>query len=550
MALIMRQEREIAFTRSDIGQIFSFIGAFGVLLGVVAFLWEGEMNLFANIGIVVGIVGLGGWLLIAPRDFIDFFTGRRMRQSTLSVFSTVLFIGIVVLIYIYVERSVITLDMTERGSYTLSSTTKRVLTALNRNLRITAFYSPVNIGLRDLDDQFFRQYEVESGGKITRAYIDPIAQPGIAALFNAQDTDVFLSYVLEDGTVDYNSVMLVPMGERQERDMTNAINRLLNTGNFLVLYDLGFGGRSPNDVSANGMSLSGQLLQFEGYNTQVVDLQTDILANNIPIPDTVNVIILARPLTRLTGEAIALIDDYLKRGGGLLLLGDVSGGEERLLSEDDPFNEYLWQNWGIRLLDSVAVDFAVSGDTPLDVISYQIFDSPISTDIDPSTDINSRTQFRIARPIEVSENPPVNNGRVIMTSPQSYAETNISQVLLDNAYQYDEEVDTQGEMTLVAWAADGEEGGRIVLIGDSDFATDGQIASPIGNGILLTNAVRWLTGYSDTVTFSPEQTAVGLPTIFVDPNTQLNQIALFTLFIMPGALIALGGFIYVRRSRR
>ncbi len=546
----MKREREMLLTRADIGQILSFIGAFGLLLAVIAALWEGQMNLFAWVGIGLGIIGLGGWLLIAPSDFIGFFTGKRIRQSTLAVFSTALFIGIVVLVYIYVERAVITMDMTARGTYTLTSTTLRVLRDLNRDIRITAFYSPANIGLRELDDQFFRQYEVESNGRITRAYIDPIAQPGIAALFNAEDGDVFISYLQDDGTVDFESVIYVPMGERQERDMTNAINRLLTQGNFTVLYDIGFGGRSPNDVSANGMSLSGQLLRFEGYNIELVDLQNDILANNIPIPDTVDVIILARPLTRLSGEAIALLDDYLKRGGGLLILGDVSGGEERVLSEDDPFNQYLWQNWGIALLDAVAVDYAVSGDTPLDVVSYQIFDSPISADIDPSADIESRTQFRIARPIAVDDDPPVNNGRVIATSPQSYAETNIAQVLLNNAYQYDEGEDVQGQMTLVAWAADGEEGGRIVLIGDSDFATDGQISAPAGNGILLVNAVKWLIGYQDNVTFGFEATSAGLPTIFVDVNTQLNQIALLTLFIMPTFLIGLGGFIYFRRSRR
>lgn len=546
----MRREREVIFTRADIGQILSFIGAFGILLAVIALLWEGQMTVFAWFGVGLGIIGLGGWLLIAPRDFIDFFTGKRIRQSTMAVFSTVLFIGIVVLIYIYVERAVITMDMTVRGSYTLSATTLRVLRDLNRDIRITAFYSPSNIGLRELDDQFFRQYEIESGGKITRAYIDPIAQPGIAALFNAEDGDVFISYLLEDGTVDFNSVVYVPMGERQERDMTNAINRLLTQGNYTVLYDIGFGGRSPNDVSANGMSLSGQLLRFEGYDVQLVDIQNDLIANNIAIPDNANVIIMARPLRRLSGEAIALLDDYLKRGGGLLLLADVAGGEERVLTEDDPFNQYLWNNWGLALLDAVAVDYAVSGDTPLDVISYQIFDSPISSDIDPATDINSRTQFRIARPIAVDDEPPVNNGRVIATSPQSYAETNIAQVLLNNAYQYDEGEDFQGQMTIVAWAADGEDGGRVVVIGDSDFATDGQIATPAGNGILLVNAVKWLTGYQDTVSFGFSATSAGLPTIFVDVNTQLNQIALLTLFIMPGALIGIGGFIYFRRSRR
>lgn len=546
----MRRERDIALTRGDIGQILSFIGAFGILFAVIALLWEGQMNTFAWFGLGVGALGLGGWLILAPRDFLDFFTGRRIRQSTLAVFSTAIFIGIVVLIYIYVERSVITLDMTQSATYTLSPTTKRVLENLNREIRITAFYSPSNIALRELDDQFFRQYEVESGGKITRSYIDPITQPGVATLFNAEDGDVFISYVLDDGTIDFDTAMIVPMGEKQERDMTSAINRLLNTGNFTVLYNIGFGERSPNDVSTNGMSLSGQLLRFEGYNTEIVDLQNDLVANNVPIPDSVDVIVLSRPLERVSGEVIALLDDYLRRGGGLLILGDVAGGEERVLSEDDPFNQYLWTNWGIRFDDAVAVDFTVSGDTPLDVVSYQIFDSPISTDIDPSTDINSRTQFRIARPIVISDDPPVNNGRVIMTSPDSYAETDIAQVLLSNAYQYDEGVDAQGAMTLVGWAADGEEGGRIVLIGDSDFATDGQIATPAGNGILLVNAVRWLVGYEDSVTFGFESTTTGLPAIFVDVNTQLNQIALVTLFIMPGVLMLIGGFIYFRRSRR
>jgi ATP-binding cassette subfamily F protein 3 len=62
------------------------------------------------------------------------------------------------------------------------------------------------------------------------------------------------------------------------------------------------------------------------------------------------------------------------------------------------------------MLDAVVVDPDASYATPLDIASAAVYDSPITANINV-TDA-SYTEFRTARAIEVSDTPPVNNGRL------------------------------------------------------------------------------------------------------------------------------------------
>jgi len=542
------QNDSIVITRTHISQWTSAIGGLGLLVGIIGFIWQGGLSPFVIGALVIGVAGIGLWALMTPDEFRSFISGRQVRYSTTAVFATLLLTGIVAMTYVVLGRAVLTLDMTEGQRFTLSEESLAVLDRVNRPIRITGFYSSQAIQLRELDDQFFRLYSAATNDLISREYIDPNERPAIAQQFNAaNEGDVYISYLTADGKVDFNTVARVPRSGGQERDMSEAIARLLISGTLKVYFETSHGERDPLDGAQQGLSGIHNGVQESGLVTAELKL-AELAATGGTMPTDASTIILARPTTDLSEAEIALIDGYLKEGGSLFIMADALFNEDAFLKEDGAFNQYLWQNWGIKALDAVVVDPASSGQTPLDVISAAIFpDNAIAARIDQES---APTLFSIARAVEVSQTPPPNtpNGRVIMSSEQSYGETNFQALSETDTYQFDNGQDIPGPLTTIAYAYNSQTSAKILLVGDSDFATNGLILSG-GNSLLFTDGLSWLTGFGERINFAPQAYSTGLPFVFVS-GQQLDLIAFITVILMPGIVLVAGLAVWMRRARQ
>ncbi|MEQ8677609.1 MAG: Gldg family protein [Aggregatilineales bacterium] len=535
----------IIITRGLVGQIASFFAATGLLAIVIAFLWRNTVDNYVLAAGGVALAGILVWAIATPDEFKNFITGRQVRYGTSAILSTVLLLGIVVMIYIFLERAVITVDMTQSETFTLDRATLEVLEGVRRPIQITGFYSPRKVSQREVDDQFLRLYETATDGLITRNYIDPEEEPAFAQTLRAEDGNLFISYLNEDGNIDFNSLAFIPQTGTQERDITQAISRLLISGTITVYFDLSLGELDPLDNTGTGLSNLNALLQENGLLTQPLNLQ-GLGETSGEIPLDANVIIMARPRIEPSEATIELLRDYLDRGGSLFILADT---QSEFMTGESRFNQFMWDNYGLRMLDAVVVDPASSGATDLDIISFTIFDSQISAGLDPE-DPDSNTQFRIARPVEVNDDPPVPNGRIIMSSEVSYAEFNLVDLFQNNEYSADVGEDLPGPFTTVAFADNrANSGGRIILIGDADFITNGQISSPFGNAYLFTDGLGWLTDFNEQVTFEPSARITNIPTLFISAQ-ELDQIAFVTVVLMPGIVLLFGFAVWFRRSRR
>lgn len=541
---------QIRVSRADMGQFLSILFALFAFLSILAYFYEGTLRAYN--AVMIGVAGLllVLWIVVSPKGFVGFITGRQIRYGTSAVISSLLVLSILSMFYIYVERQVIAYDLTATGSFTLGNTTRQIIQRIPVGMRIIGFYSPENIAIRELDDQYWRQYEIISEGRIQRMYIDPVEQPAIAETYNAIDGDVFIALVDEAGEIIPSTVSYVPMEGKHERDMSYAINRLLQQGNFAAFFDVSHGERSLRDTTGNGISIAGELLGMNGWRVVEFELK-DLAENNQTIPEEADVVILSRPREAFTQPIIDLIDDYLARGGSLLILSDPVLANDGFLLEDSEFNQYLWNNWGIRALDAVVVEEfnMLNMPTPLDATSFQIFDSPITAGVNIEDDPNSMTQFRIARAIDVSDTPPVSNGRAVQSSPYSYGEVNLPALGLNDEYNYDEDEDILGPLTLVGFAINADTDGRIVLIGDSDFMSDGYISTPQGNAYLMIGALNWLTKFEESITFGYSPSALGQPMVFISP-AQLDQVTFFVIFLVPSMVLIAGVGTWLYRSRR
>jgi hypothetical protein len=542
----MRSET-ITITRNQVGQWLSYIGGIGLVIGLIGLIWQTGFTPFIIGTLAVGIIGIAGWALLAPADFRAFFAGRQTRFGTAAVFGTLLIIGIVVLSYVLLQRQTITIDMTQSGRYTISPETRRILTRIARPIRITGFYSSSMLPQRDIDDQFYRQYEIESNGLLTREYVNPDEQPAIAQRFGMEfDGQVFVAFLNEDGTVDFDTVSRVPRSNTQEADMTAAILRLLVTGSFTVYFETSKGELDPLDNCQQCLSGATNGIRESGLVPLPLSI-AEIAASGQEIPPVGSTIVLARPTTDLTQAEIAAIDRYLQQGGSLFIMADVLYNEDGFLREEGLFNQYLWTNFGIRALDAVAVDPASSSETPLDVVSFAVFENNSITQ--RMNEQNLPSVFRLSRVVEANVTPPMDTttGAAIMSSPDGFGERNLEALSQTNTYGLDAEQDIAGPVATVVWSNNTRTGARIVLIGDADFATNGFVGSG-GNALLFTDIISWLTRFSESVSFAPQIYQTGLPVMFIS-GQELDLIAFLTTFLLPGIVLGIGVIIWFRRAR-
>lgn len=544
------QSRSIVITRQHVGRFASFVGVAALIFGVIAFIWQGAVTPSVGITLAVAIVGIALWALMTPRDFGNFVSGKKTQRGTVAVFSTLLLLGITALVYLMLQRAAVTLDMTQAQAFTLSSESQVVLRRVARPMRITGFYTSEALPNQEIDDQFFRLYEADTNGLITREYINPDEQPALAQRYGVTENgQIFLSYVNADGTTDFNSVARVPRsGYSQERDMTQAVARLLVAGTLTVYFDAGLGEREIADDTQEGISGINNGVRESGLITYTLDIPT-LARENGNIPADAAAVVLARPTVDLNDTEIGVLQRYLDRGGSLLILTDVLFNADAFLKQDGAFNTYLWENFGLRALDAAVVDPLVSRQTALEIMSaYTFADTDIGARLDPA---QNPTVFRLARPVQVnidSAPPNIANGQVILSSEQSFGETNLTTLGQTNTYQYDADVDLPGPLSTVAWATNLTNEAKIVLIGDSDFVTNGLVMTG-GNGVLFTDSMTWLTGMNESISFAPQMFGVNLPLIFVSPQT-LNGITFLTIILLPGAVLVAGIAIWMRRARR
>ena len=86
----------IVIGRERVAQIASFIGIAALIVGVIGFIWQGEVTIYVGVAFVVAIIGIAAWAVLTSQEFIGFITGRQMRRSTGAVFGTLLLVGITV----------------------------------------------------------------------------------------------------------------------------------------------------------------------------------------------------------------------------------------------------------------------------------------------------------------------------------------------------------------------------------------------------------------------------------------------------------------------
>ena len=324
-----------------------------------------------------------------------------------------------------------------------------------------------------------------------------------------------------------------------------------------VYFTEASGEASRFDRTDTGLSRFAGLLSQLGANLFTLEWRTGF-------PTDADLIVIAGPVTDLAPDQIARLWAYMNNNGRVLLFSNPIGDNKTaaLASKSGLFS-LMWADMGLHARDDVvavegtqpiyatplpeptaeateaaSTEAAAITETPLPIIGERPvlvtnFSSSQFDKTHPTTqDLDGPLTFFMARSLEVDASI---QGFVVtplvFTDSNFYGETNYAQYLKDGSFAFNIGADTtRGPLPLIASYSNDRTSVRIVVIGDREFATNGNglRTSPPNsaafiypnNARFLLNTVTWLLDKESVAVEFP--TAAPTATVTITPSPTLT----------------------------
>lgn len=413
------------------------------------------------------------------------------------------------------------LDLSQDQVYSLSTQTVQVLDEIkDEEVNIYAFFGEEQADRRELR-RLLKEYAYEHPN-LHFTFYDPDRSPAKTKHFQV---------------TDYGTTVLEMGGRREktkqvsEEAITNMLLKLWHRETKTVVFATGHGGPVLEEKKQqNGFGLLNEALVNANYEVTETVLARDGISKRTDL------LILGGPKVDLLSRELEVVEKYLRSGGNVMILIDpVVSGEGKLMRA-------FLMKYGIEIGNDVIVDkisklYGADYFIPL-VTQYGLHSI--------TKNFRLASFFPIARTVQKAEEVPegITLVEIAWTGAGSWAENDLT-ALSEGSAAFEEDVDVLGPLTL-AIAASGVEGeGRLVVFGDSDFATNGYIGLS-GNRDFVLNSIAWLTGDEFAISIRPRERET--TPLFLKAS---DQAFLFFLpvVIMPTFFLVVGTVIFFLRRR-
>ncbi|MGH9690355.1 MAG: GldG family protein [Candidatus Acidiferrales bacterium] len=505
--------------RLELGKFFGSIGVALLIAGYLRYSIQSELLLLSKILLIAGGVFTLGAIVLGFGGILRFFS---KRSSKLGTNTTLLTLGVIVILvivnvlgYQYHKR----FDLTTQGLFTLSDQTKKIVGGLKSDVTIVRFSKTPDSQFDDLMSEYRNL-----SSHLKYQNVDPQEKPEVAKEYGATHIG---DVVVASGP---RKQSLAPNPEQpvSESDVTSAILKVTSNKVKTVCFVTGHGEKSLADSAGTGYSQVDEGLKKEGDTTESVNL-----VSQNGVPSTCDALVIAGPTQSFFPQETAMVGKYLDGGGKVLIEDDP---------QTDPKLDDILQSWNIVAGKNVVVDasgvgrlFGTGPAVPL-VVSYG--DSPITKNLN-----RGMTFFPLARTISLADKSKSDPQGVelLKTSAQSFTIPNLEQ----KQVKFDAKTDTAGPLSLGV-AADkkvGTQDARLVVIGDSDFATN-QWVGMQHNGDLFYNTIDWLTQDENLISIRPKE-ATNRQLVLTE--SQAAALQWVDLIFLPGIVIFAGVYIWWKR---
>jgi ABC-type uncharacterized transport system involved in gliding motility auxiliary subunit len=501
-----------------------YISILAALISIGLYIVQRQWNLALQISIGIFIVGLAVFVLLDPQRVRKVLTGRQARHGSNALILLFAFLGILVVINYLIYDHSKRWDLTEDKTNTLAQETLDVLDRLPGIVYAQAFFS--SRVSSDRADELLNQYSFFAGNNFIYEFIDPEQDPLAAQNAN----------ITRDGTI----VLTMNGAQEQvetisEQLLTSALIRLMNPESKTIYFLTGHGEYNPEDEGNESYAFLKNRLEAKNYIVKLLNL---LVTNSIP--EDANLIVIAGPTKPVSNEEVELLSEYLESGNAMLILEDPLPFTE-FGEVQDPLANYLSDSWGITLGNDVVVDF--SSNQPLIAVANQYGIHTITQKMS-----NLASIFPTARSLVASEviSEGVSQANLILTSSQSWAETDFASLESGNI-DPDGEDDVLGPISIAMVAENFESSARIVVFGDSDFASDAYIHA-YGNLDMIVNSIDWAIGEEDLINLTPKEQTQRV--LLTPQESTINLIFLVSIVILPGIVVLSGISAWITRRKR
>jgi hypothetical protein len=558
------------------------LGAIGLLAlcafgahAVMSDVWLVEWEVAGGAGAVLVLLSL--WF--DRQNLSRYFMSRGAQYSAMAGALVAVAVGVAVAVNVIAQRYDHRFDVTASQRHALSGQTISILAGLEADIELHAFFAP---GLleRDQLETLFDGFS-EHTDRLTVAFHDPITEPLIAREF--------------DITTEYGTIVLRSGEDSQrlesrfdEESIVNALVQLTAGQEHQICFTEGHEEVDPDD-DTSGVGVGAAVMKLEGKNYTV---QKVFPARDGAIPESCEVVVVGDPQLDFMPAEREMLAAHVASGRALLVMLEPTRTPElatdlsryNLLVGDDLVLE---QNPNYQLMGGDLSYIVLSGD---------------SFDFHPITNpIRGAVLMRVARSV-VRLDPDMTGIQVqelARTSAFAWAETDY---MATTAPSPDPGTDRLGPVPVMAVAevvdpsvigvgstrvlvqgstgralpvdlsarSDGDDGdaepsagdppvaeagdgvpdftpksgGRVVVIGDVDFATN-ELLDQFNNRDLFLNTLAWLVGEDDHISISSDAGTGGR---FNMTEAQFLIVMLLSMLIAPG--MAVMGAVGAWRDRR
>lgn len=471
------------------------------------------------------VLGLALYGILNPSGVRRLVSGRQARYGSNALVVSVAFLGILVVANLLVYQNPKSWDFTEGKQHTLAPQTLQALDTLPEKVSAIAFFSTQSP--TDSAKQLLSDFKGNSKGKFDFRFVDPNADPVTARQYGLTgDGKIVLTMGKLTETASY----------ADENSLTQAMIRLISPQARVIYFLTGHGEPDLNGSDAGSLSRARETLANKNYTVKPLNL-----AAENKIPEDAKAVIVAGPTHPLLDQEVSQLKAYVDKGGSLLVLEDPTVFTS-VGSLPDPLGDYLRTDWGITLQNDVVID--LTSNQPFSAIS-----ASYSTTAAITQHMTTVTIMPQSRSLELAASAPkdVTLTPLILTSQQSWGETDLTSLQSTQQIAYDPSTDIAGPLTLAASGENSTTRGRVVAFGGSTFATDKGFDT-YANGDIFTNAVDWSAQETNLINITPRT-----PTARTfDAPAQLPFIAILlgSVVLLPGLVVVAGISNWLARRRQ
>jgi gliding motility-associatede transport system auxiliary component len=511
-----------------------------VLIGSLAWLRAGKtLPGGPRYYLIAGAVLVLAHLVLRWEDVVRMVGRRQMKYGGNTLVMVAVVAGILGAVNYLVYHNTARWDLTKGQRHSLSDQTLKVLQGLKQDVTITYFQRQAEMAAGQDRLALFQA----ASPRIKVDYVDPLASPLKAQSMEARGP--WPTLVIQRGDKREK------ITNDSEQDVTNALIKVTRDETKTVCFVEGEGEKSLDDSSETGYSGAKGALEKSQYRTKPV-----VMMRESAVPSECTVLVVAGPQKDLLEPTVEAIRSWVKDGGKALVMTEPE------FKEPQPHLDGLLEDWNIVPGHDVIVDVSPMGQLfgtgPLTPLAAQYPYHAITKDF------RLATAFHTARSLKPGTKTVegVSTQKLIDTSPASWAESDLT---LKEPVEMDEGKDAAGPVSIGVVAtlrasgpapspspspgdADAEPPpprpeGRVVAIGDSDFATN-QLLGFQGNEDFFLNTVAWLSEDADLISIRPREPDD--QRLFLTRQQQQNM-ALLALVLLPGLFVVLGVATWWRR---